>query len=89
LSVGLFVCALAKKWLFWFFERWLECRKKPNVPFAGRLFTLSDNGSGLAEGLDFEKRQPIKALKLIEKLLFKICTSASLLANPCSSSHVP
>jgi hypothetical protein len=44
---------------------------------------IAYNGSGLAEGLDFEKRQPIKALKLIEKLLFKICTSASLLANPC------
>jgi hypothetical protein len=45
--------------------------------------SIAYNGSGLAEGLDFEKRQPIKALKLIEKLLFKICTSASLLANPC------
>lgn len=41
------------------------------------------NGYGLAEGLDFEKRQPIKALKLIKKQHFKICTSASLLANPC------
>ena|GEM_PF-5682827 len=28
-----FFDALAKKWLFWFFERWLVCRQKPNVPF--------------------------------------------------------
>jgi len=32
-----------KKMALLVFERWLECRKKPNVPFAGRLFTLSAN----------------------------------------------
>ena len=31
-----------KKWLFWFFERWLVSRKKPNVPFAGRLSFYTD-----------------------------------------------
>jgi len=35
-----------QKWLFWFFERWLVCRQKPNVPFAGRAFTLTHNGWG-------------------------------------------
>jgi len=29
-----------------------------------RMKAVSHNGFGLAEGLDFEKRQPIKALKI-------------------------
>jgi hypothetical protein len=45
----IFCRAVAKNGSFGFFERWLVCRKKPNVPFAGRLFTLSDNGLGLGE----------------------------------------
>jgi len=60
----IFFQALAKKWLFWFFERWLECRKKPNVPFAGRLFTLSDNGY-VYETFGISKHCPVKLQLLL------------------------
>ncbi len=37
------VCpCVCKKWLFWFFERWLVCRQKPNVLFAGGLSLYTD-----------------------------------------------
>jgi len=42
-SFWVFFVRWEKKWLFWFFERWLVCWKKPNVPFAGRLSTLTAN----------------------------------------------
>src|SRR5690606_41281601 len=32
-----------KKWLFWFFQLWVVCRQKPNVPFAGRVFSMCGN----------------------------------------------
>jgi len=36
--VGLPVRALVKNGSLGFFERWLVCRQKPNVPFGGRAF---------------------------------------------------
>lgn len=38
------IWCVGKKWLFWFFERWLVYRQKPKVLFcAADFFTLSDN----------------------------------------------
>jgi hypothetical protein len=87
LSVGLFVCALAKKWLFWFFERWLECRKKPNVPFAGRLFTLSDNVIRLEAVANFGNvnfqllLNFLRKIKVIEPHIFPFLETAVLVAQ--------
>lgn len=36
------------------FQHWDVCRQKPNVPFAGGLFTLSDNGLGVHAGAEKE-----------------------------------
>src|SRR5690606_26710134 len=33
-----FLSSGGKKWLFWFFELWLVCREKPNVPFVRLAF---------------------------------------------------
>jgi len=54
---------VGKKWLFWFYERWFVCRGKPNVPFAGQLFTLSDNGPFAAAGWEFRERKLGKSTK--------------------------
>jgi|GEM_PF-2842021 len=42
----LLVClCVGKKWLFWFFERWLVCWKNQMCHLRVGFFTLSDNGS--------------------------------------------
>ncbi len=40
---GSFCPCVGKKWLFWFFERWLVCRQKPNVPFVRWVFSMCPN----------------------------------------------
>jgi len=75
--------SVGKKWLFWFLELWLVCRQKPNVPFAGRLFTLSDNVLQLPEGGDFEALhfQPSTNLDSCSKL--DLTTEPPLLGRCC------
>jgi len=50
---------VGKKWLFWFFERWLVCRENQMCHLrVGCLFTLTHNGLRIGDGGEFEKRQP-------------------------------
>jgi len=82
-NFGLFCRALEKNGSFGFFERWLVCRKKPNVPFAGRLFTLSDNVVALGEGGEIEE-QMFNLVQMFNRILMlKFSTKAPLLPNAC------
>jgi len=47
-----------KKWLFWFFQHWNVFRKKPNVPFSGRLFYTDAQRLALAAGGELDFRLP-------------------------------
>ena len=49
-----FSTVLSVRWqktaLWLLLKGWLVCGAKANVPFAGRLFTLTDNGKSICEG---------------------------------------
>ncbi len=82
-NFGLFCRALEKKLLFWFFERWLECRKKPNVPFVRLAFTLSDNVPRLCEVADFQHKCSFEKRNLNLALNCHRSTKPAILQNRC------